>query len=922
MKNLKKVLALVLVVAMMMGFATVAGAADFTDAADVSHDEAVDVMTAIGVINGYPDGSFRPEGNVTRAQMAKMVAYIVAGGEDVGSLYAGATAFSDCLTHWARGYIAYANTTGIIAGVGGGRFNPDGNVTGAQAAKMMLCALGYKQDTEGYTGTGWSVNVLADARTVGLLDGLNGVNMNAALNREDAAQLMFNALKATMVEYPRGNTVVNGGDGTTVIIGGSEATYVGNSVSKDYRVSGGDAYMQMCEYYFEDLELNAGSPDDFGRPANKWEYKNDAIGTYAKEADATYTAAVKSKDIYSDLGLSRTTTATVTEDGADKGTFSVGKNDSTNKIGGNGVLVEAYVDDDKNVDLIVINTYVGEVTAVHDDVDEPYSTITGITGAGGTYETTVFEEDDIVLYTYASKEIQSVKLAEEVSGAEVTSFKTDSGKYTSLTADGTGYDMAKGYDIDSEVGSTLTRETSYDLYLDDYGYVIYVGYYEAASNDYAYVLDAKKMEDDWEVADKYNTAKLLFADGTVATVKTDNEDTPTDLKGKWVTYTVDDDDVYTLNAKTTVTQVDSAAINQIKITNGTASFEVNATGKTAETYYANSNTVFIVYTKDSDEYTVYTGIANVPSIKTSAGAAATAQSVALTASSSDMAKYVYISLADSTNVSGATGDVIYIVAGSKSDLITDDLGEYYEYNAVVDGEITTLKVNSTTAGTIGSSDQVVKGVTTNTKGIVTGLGSAVSGLQPVAVKTEKASAGTIGLGGKYYSYAEDVAVYKIEDNKITESSINGIRNDDDDKATFVVDSGEVTHIFIKVVTANAPGGEDTTSYKLDTAPTVTVSAGQISFTGAVIKTSANAFPSEDIEDLTITVTVEDRTSGTWAEFDTATITPVKVSKTDGTLDTTTASVGVVTGTSYRVTITLSGGEFGTMTLFSGTVAGK
>ena len=173
---------------MMMGFATFASATDFTDDSDINQTEAIEVMEMIGVISGYPDGSFRPDGNVTRAQMAKMVATIVAGGDDVGDLYAGANTFSDCTTHWARGYIAYANTTGIIAGVGNGRFNPDGNVTGAEAAKMMLCALGYNQDTEEYVGAGWSVNVLSDARTIGLLDGIeDNADMNAALSRDNAA---------------------------------------------------------------------------------------------------------------------------------------------------------------------------------------------------------------------------------------------------------------------------------------------------------------------------------------------------------------------------------------------------------------------------------------------------------------------------------------------------------------------------------------------------------------------------------------------------------------------------------------------------------------------------------------------------------------------------------------------------------------
>ena len=211
MKNLKKVLALVLVVATLLTMTTIASA-KFTDADKVEYTEAVDVLTAINVLNGYTDGSFRPDGNVTRAQMAKMVAYIVAGGEDVGDLYAGANTFSDCTTHWAKGYIAYANKTGIVAGVGNGLFRPDGSVTGTQAAKMMLVALGYDASVEEYVGTNWAVNTLADAKEAGLLKGLEGVDMSKAMTREQAAQLMFNALKATMVYYENGNITIDSGD--------------------------------------------------------------------------------------------------------------------------------------------------------------------------------------------------------------------------------------------------------------------------------------------------------------------------------------------------------------------------------------------------------------------------------------------------------------------------------------------------------------------------------------------------------------------------------------------------------------------------------------------------------------------------------------------------------------------------------------
>ena len=807
MKNLKKVLALVLVVAMMMGFATVAGAADFTDAADVSHDEAVDVMTAIGVINGYPDGSFRPEGNVTRAQMAKMIAYIVSGGEDVGSLYAGATAFSDCLTHWARGYIAYANTQGIIAGVGNGRFNPDGNVTGAQAAKMMLCALGYDQDSEGYTGTGWSVNVLSDARTLGLLDGLNGVNMNAALSREDASQLMFNALQANMVEYARGNIVVDGGNGTTVTVGGSEASFIGNSASKDYRVTGGDSIMQMCEYYFDGLELNAGSPDDFGRPSNKWEYKNDAIGTYAKEADATYTAEVKSKDIYSDLGLSRTTTATVTEDGADNGTFSIGKNDSTNKIGGNGVLVEAYMDDDKNVDLVVINTYVGEISAVYEDADDPYSVITPTTGspANNTFETTAFDEDDVVLYTVADGEIQSVALAEKVSDLELTSTTGN----TKFVADGTTYTYNK---TANQYGGNL--KDSIDVYLDNYGYVVYVEKYEAGSGNYAFVLDYKKLDDDWEVdpdATSYEV-KLLLTDGTVVTVKTDDQN-PTDIDGEstnvvnaFVSYTVDDDDeTYTLYAKDNT----SGKGDDIDLNKGTSKFDINGASSGGE-YYANDNTIFLVYDTTNKEYTAYTGIGNVPSMDGSATVYVNYKT------NSKVAQIVYIAGAD-TVVSIANKGLVYIIEGSESGLVKDsDRGEYYTYDAVIDGEITTIDVAKSEQLT--SGDVLASNLTYNSKDVVTDItlyGNEAKDPDDYAISgmgTKKTTDGTVGLTKSgtttYYTYADDVAVFRIEDNDFKAASITSIRDDADDTWAAVVKDGEVVAIFITTKGTNTPGSED------------------------------------------------------------------------------------------------------------------
>ena len=71
---MKKFLSLVLALTMMMSLVTInAGAKEFTDDEDQNYDEAIAVISEIGVVDGYEDGSFKPQANITRGQMAKIL---------------------------------------------------------------------------------------------------------------------------------------------------------------------------------------------------------------------------------------------------------------------------------------------------------------------------------------------------------------------------------------------------------------------------------------------------------------------------------------------------------------------------------------------------------------------------------------------------------------------------------------------------------------------------------------------------------------------------------------------------------------------------------------------------------------------------------------------------------------------------------
>lgn len=300
MKHCKRILALILVAATLLSFSLVAGAAniEFTDAGKITHSQAVGLLSSLGVINGYSNGSFKPDSSVTRAEMAKMLAFVLNGGQDVGEMYTAACTFADAKGHWAAGYIGYCVSAGLINGRNANTFDPDGQVTGYEAAKMMLCALGYKADLNGLTGPSWNTNTHSLAIKAKLLEELVDYTPAQSLNRDDTSQMIFNTLKATMVETSGTTTVV----GKLTITSDVVNTQLANT-SSDYRGSAGyDAMLQLIEDVFPELKLQSSSNDRFGRPCTTWTLKGSDLGVYpVSSAIGAQDTAIAAGNVYSAL---------------------------------------------------------------------------------------------------------------------------------------------------------------------------------------------------------------------------------------------------------------------------------------------------------------------------------------------------------------------------------------------------------------------------------------------------------------------------------------------------------------------------------------------------------------------------------------------------------------------------------------------
>ena len=803
-KTLSMALALVLT-ACLFAFAPASASAAFTDANSITYKEAVDVISALGIVNGYSDGSFRPAGALSRGAAAKIICCMSLTPEVANNMNNSAsTRFKDVPAgHTFAGFINWCVQQGIVSGYSDGTFHPSDTIASQAFLKMLLCALGYDQELEHYTGGGWSNNVITRALQIGLNKGLvSTLNGSAAVNRQDACLFAFNALKADLVEYS--GTQNNRAERTTTA---SRGTNIVAEESSPYT-------LQFAEQYFSDLKQTVNTTDAFGCPATKWTLKNSDVGSYLAAVDKVYyNEDVTAGTVYSDLGLTLNAPLTfyvngvnVTKDGATISKSSEAKLSSlitqSNAIG-NGVEIRAFRTTKDNAPAVTLSAviyYPGTIASVQSATSarNRYVTIGGVgdtrapAGLDGhnQYETDDFENGEIVAYTYSgmsgSEGVQDVIPLDPVRGP-LDRIKSGS----SLTVDGDEYENALNVVYNNAEGteSSLTVGNSYTVYLftlDEKDMVMWVENVKASSDSYAWVKDISNGRQNFD----YAQASLVFANGTEQVVRLNVYEAPDAWKQQIVTYSVDSANRYALTPVDTTTQEN-----------------VTLRNRTGLSVAATNGTIFIVQDSASNSFKTYEGMRNMPNVKGDNAYIHTDDGAAVV---------VFVTNATITT---SKSDLIFIAANSATNPIVEKSSTYRTFNAVVNGQIT--KVNVLVGTTLGNSaedaapgtrlvvanDSVKPGadnsiVLDNTEYdannfVIAGSYDSNTVSASRAEGLAAPSNGAIRLGGALMDLSSNVNVYSVSTTgSISKISLTNVKADSNDLVYYTQDNRDITNMFI------------------------------------------------------------------------------------------------------------------------------
>ena len=549
MKNLKRALSFALATVMLIGMMVVgASAASFNDAKNIEKTDAVNMLVALGIVNGKDTGDFDPTGSVTRGEIAKMI-YVVKAGKD--NKLSGVGLFKDTVGHWAAGYIDYCANQGIVSGDTAGNFNPNAPVTGTQAAKMLLTVLGYNAETEGFVNNaGWSLNIDTLAYENGLYEDVDGVP-SEALDRENAAQMIFNALNAEKVKYELVG-IVNG-NGVSQAVGKNETI-----METTFKVKAEDGKMTAISYDADEKEYT------YTIGGEKYVSAND----YSELFGMTVVAQCKDGDnekVYGIYAEEGTIVATGIVDDISK--TSEGKL----KINGTEYKYDSKVTDLKNVAAYAFNGTEGtladaeayfEMKAIDDNGDDKIDfivyapfTFGQITFVGrDTFKidkgaSIDLDAKDYVLYDDMAKN-DFVKITTDLEGNTVLEkLETVSGKVSGKNSsgdvkiDGTWYALNDFELTTGKTYKTMPVANGFILKSADVK-----GGAEAKVDEYAYVVE---MEKSIGFGVENYRANLLLTTGEKITVElAEDYDTYKAFEGTLVIFDIDEDGLYELEAAT------------------------------------------------------------------------------------------------------------------------------------------------------------------------------------------------------------------------------------------------------------------------------------------------------------------------------------------------------------------------------------
>lgn len=519
---MKKLLAMVLALVMTLSLAVVGSNAAFKDADKIAanYNEAVQVLSGMGVFKGDNNGNFNPESAITRAEVAAIVYRLYTGDvkDNQAALYATYNKFADMNNaKWAAGYIGYCANAGLIKGYSDTKFGPLDSVTGYQALAMILRAVGYDKNGE-FSGQAWQLHVAQTAQQLGILRTIKNIDLNAAASRQLVAEILFRtAAYVPMVTY----TAAFGYQSVSL-------SASGNSLLKNNVTLGTKNF---------GLQREATASDKWGRPSYSW--TNGAVGnfkvvyaTFAATPIATYTTAVSECKICEDLSADeKVTIKDFWDDGVQTTVAKTFTAKNTNVYyGDQGLLTEIY---DMGVDnqgypvyrIVKINTYLAKVMGVtklaYDNANHVKTSAAISVDTFGSRDFILtsnaadfdYKKGDMVLVNVNSKDLTKsdiLGVASTVTSAQVA---YDNMAKTTKFADGT-YNWACQYNL----GKVGTNGITYVVYFDQYDNMIGQ---EVPATIYSYgvITEAAWTNSYQPLTPAYAAANLMMMDATAQTGK-------------------------------------------------------------------------------------------------------------------------------------------------------------------------------------------------------------------------------------------------------------------------------------------------------------------------------------------------------------------------------------------------------------------